>query len=158
MNTCDQCQQFANKLESLDGFTLLCDNCKQRVLHQHAESFSPPELLTASLKTVWIWMMKHSIPFRVTHTPERILVVSYGSNELLGVTDLLQDWTILSEAQFPKDLIAFGKPSDHFDPLGIKTKASIEAYQKEHGILLLEQYACWIKIQFVLDFPQNTKS
>ena len=148
MTGCDLCGAFVSEYKSFDGFTILCPECQQSVLLQKEQLLSdPPQLSTADLP-IWNWLMELTVPFRVKKTDSRLTVVFYGSGSLHAIVELLADWTAVA---VPSDLLNFGAPTTDLDIDGTPITASARCYENDQTLLVIEEYGCWVKVQFFIE-------
>ena len=146
MTCCDRCQCFADQLTSLDGFTLLCSECRQELLLQKEEFINNPPLLDISIEPVWKHIMQEYAPFCIHRKPETHVVL-YGTKSLMDVRSFLIGWSQLSQDVIPEGIIDFGLPSDKCDIDGHPVQTSFCVYRLGKSMISLEEYECWVKIQ-----------
>ncbi len=152
MTGCDKCDCFAEELTSLDGFTLLCPDCQQTVLAFRDSFINSSPAIPNEVETVWGWLRDHRMPFRVEESETRVIVVYYGSADLLGIKPLLADWEIMSASEVPEGLLGFGQSRGELDWDSNLISSDTMMVKRSGVLLLVEEYNRAGKVQVV--FPK----
>ena len=137
-------------MKSLDGFTLLCSSCEMVVLQQKSVLLSNPPTMSTEIELVWKWLMENCTPLHVNRTNENLTVVYYGSRELYKVMELVEQWAMRTISEIPVGMIEFGAPTTDLDIDGTPITASARCYEKNNSLLVIEEYGCWVKVQYKL--------
>ena len=152
MTGCDKCDCFAEELTSMDGFTLLCPDCQQTVSELNASLVHSLPALPNEVETVWGWLRDHRMPFRVEESETRVIVVYYGSVDLLGIKPLLADWEIMSASEVPEGLLGFGQSRGELDWDDNLIFSDTMIVKRSGVLLLVEEYNRAGKVQVI--FPK----